>query len=68
MSKRPHLPAMSPAKPPAEVAGIAVDAGKRPVDRDLQATVTVGIGDFKPPWRKQRANKDRTESLKQNQH
>jgi hypothetical protein len=33
-------------KTPAEVAGIAVDAGKRPVDRDLQATVTVGIGDF----------------------
>ena len=33
-----------PANP--AVAGIAVDAGKRPVDRDLQATVTVGIGDF----------------------
>lgn len=33
-------------KTPAEVAGIAVDAAKRPVSRDLLATVTVGIGDF----------------------
>ncbi|NLW59786.1 MAG: hypothetical protein GX073_05500 [Firmicutes bacterium] len=33
-------------KTPAEVAGIAVDAAKRPTGRDLLATVTIGIGDF----------------------
>lgn len=34
-------------KTPAEVAGIAVDAAKRPVSRDLLATVTIGIADLK---------------------
>lgn len=34
-------------KTPAQVAAIAVDASQHPVDKDLLATVTVAIGDFK---------------------
>ncbi|NLM38037.1 MAG: hypothetical protein GX202_07925 [Firmicutes bacterium] len=34
-------------KTPAQVAGITVDASQHPVDQDLKASVTIGIGDFK---------------------